>query len=473
MNKLVTDIKDFTSRVKVFHKENFYYGHKQETFGHFREVLETRGEQGLVQTYLNKEQLPLFFTDSELVKDINENNNLEYSSTLDNDKTTILELSIHPILTEDLNQALEGFFRNFDKDLITLMQNNKVLCLIWFGWEADDWTMQGEFLKTSHYDVIIDFQQKYNIPPHSMVFLHSNLRGEELEKRYYKDRTDIPHVWYDYWYEFESFVRRKNSSPLEYSFEDYFHRLKKEMKYKFLRVNRTWNRQRDYLAYSIEKMGYFNECNWEMQRMDRNSLREDIQVGYEEAHGIKELESLLPMYETIDEDAINKIEERLPLIASAEERRLFKLNSDHHSNETVPSSIYTTAPISYISTSFPDRDNQVFLHMSTFNPILNYHPILFNGNPYTIREMNRIGFKTYNYLFNETYDYVWSERERLMYSLLEFEKIVKLSNNEILDLIYDNQDKLIFNRELVISLQSYHRFFDRLNRHLNTYYDNK
>lgn len=470
MNKLVTDIKKFTDRVKLFHSHEVH-GHKQEIWGEFKSVIETRGSVGLIQSYLNDKQLPLFFSDKTLVDEIKENNKLTLTEKFDNDKTTIFELCIHPIEPHNLYSAFEGFFTKW-KELIPLMQQNKVLCVIWFGWEGDDWCFEYDTKKT-HYDLIMDFQRDYEIPAHSMIFLHSNMRGEERENEVYKDESNLPHIWYDYWYEFESFVRRKDSTPLIYSFDDYFDGLKNKMEYKFLRVNRTWNNQRDMLAYSIYKMGYFDECNWELREIRENSLKYDIQIAYEESEGVESLQKILPLFKEVDLDVIKKIQSKLPLISSEEERRLWELKSDHHSNETVPASIYTSAPISYISTSFPDRDSQVFFHMSTFNPIWNYHPILFNGNPYTIREMKRVGFKTFDFLFDEKYDEVWNERERLMHTLIEFEKIVNLPKNKILDLIYDNQDKLIFNREFLLELNSYKRFFEKINNHLDKYYDNK
>jgi hypothetical protein len=470
MDKLVTDIQKFTNRVKIFHTD-VAHDIKQEIWGEFKTVIGARGKIGLIQSYLNDEQLPMFFSDSNLVDEIKKVNHLDTSRTFDNDKVTIFELEIHPIETENVYSALEKFFTQFT-DLIPLMQNNKVLCLIWFGWEADNWTTRDNDLNTSHYDLIVEFQKKYEIPAHSMVFLHSNLRGEELENEHYKDK-DKPTIWYDYYYEFESFVRRKNSSPLVYPFEDYFNRLKSQMKYKFLRVNRTWNNQRDVLAYSIYKMGYFKDCNWEIERIEKEQLLKELKTADEEAIDREKLKSILKHYNPIDELAIDELINKLPLISSEEERRLFKLKSDHRANETVPASIYTSAPISYISTSFPQRDDQVFLHMSTFNPIWNYHPILFNGNPYTLREMKRVGFKTFEYLFNEDYDSMWWERDRLMNTLIEFEKVVQYSDNKILDIIYNNQEDLIHNRNLLISLQSYRRFFEKINKHLDLYYDKK
>ena len=471
MDKLVTDIKKFTDRVDVYHSHDSR-DIKQEIWGEFKTVIGLRGDGGLIRSYLKDEQLPMFFSDSDLVNEIKKVNKVNITKeNYHNKKPTIIELEIHPIEIENFYSAIESFFLQFG-DLIQQMKENKVLCLVWFGWEADNWTSRENDFGKSQYDMIHEFQNKYEIPPHSMVFLHSNLRGEELENLHFT-KDNKPHIWYDYFYEFESFVRIKNSSPLVYPFEDYFKRLKSQMKYKFLRVNRTHNMQRDMLAYSIYKMGYFNDCNWEIQRIDKEQLINELEVAWEEGEDRERLKSILQYYNPIDVSAIDKIIDKLPLIASEEERKLFKLKSDHHSNETVPASIYTTAPISYISTSFPARDDQVFLHMSTFNPIWNYHPILFNGNPYTLREMKRVGFKTFDWLFDENYDNIWMERDRLMNTLLEFQKVVEYSDSKLLDLIYNNQDKLIFNRELLLSLKSYKRFFERINKHLDLYYDKK
>ena len=232
------------------------------------------------------------------------------------------------------------------------------------------------------------------------------------------------------------------------------------------------SRPKYFFFQGYERNNFFN---FEHKELQKDHLKSELEILLEESSGNidEDFQRMVSNCKPIDYNVIDKFTEKLPLISSIEERSKFELLGDHISNETIPSSIYTTAPISYISTSFPARDNQVFIHMSTFNPIYNYHPILFNGNPYTLREMKRLGFKSFDWLFDEKYDEVPSERERLIYSLVEFEKISKLFNNQILDLIYNNQDKLIFNRELMLSFKSYHRFFDKMNNHLKKYYGDK
>jgi hypothetical protein len=489
MNKLVTNIKEITDKTVIFHSDNQHEVTYSDEWG-TRTIFGVRNEDGFMRNYLKDNNIPLYFSDKSLVNDINNNKTLEYTRTLESDKITIMELEMHPIEPPHVYDSLVKFYNQWD-ELIPLMQQKKLISLIYFGWEADDWNSKHENIyglkysndkkylmndgEISTLDMIMKFQEEFNIPKESMIFIHSNLRGDELQKYYYKNETNLPEVWYDYWYEFESFVRPKHSSPMDYPFETYFDELKKNINHKFLRVNRTWHKQRDMLAYFIEKIGLFNECNWEHKELQKDQLKSELEILLEESSGNidEEFQRMVSNCNPIDYDVINKFTEKLPLISSIEERSKFELLGDHISNETIPSSIYTTAPISYISTSFPARDNQVFIHMSTFNPIYNYHPILFNGNPYTLREMKRLGFKSFDWLFDEKYDEVPSERERLIYSLVEFEKISKLSNNQILDLIYNNQDKLIFNRELMLSFKSYHRFFDKMNNHLKKYYGDK
>ena len=476
MNKLVTDIKEITDKTVIFHSDIQHEVTYSDEWGN-RTIFGVRSDDGFMRNYLKDKNIPSYFSDKSLINAINKNKTLEYTRTLESDKITIMELEMHPTEASHIYDSLIKFYKQWD-EIVPLMQQKKLICLIYFGWEADDWNTKQEkdmLNGISTLDVIMQFQEDFNIPKESMIFIHSNLRGEELERYYYKNKTNLPIVWYDYWYEFESFVRPKHSSPMDYPFETYFDELKKNINHKFLRVNRTWHKQRDMLAYFIEKIGKFDECNWEHKELQKDHLKSELEILLEESSGNidEDFQRMVSNCKPIDYNVIDKFKEKLPLISSIEERSKFELLGDHISNETIPSSIYTTAPISYISTSFPARDNQVFIHMSTFNPIYNYHPILFNGNPYTLREMKRLGFKSFDWLFDEKYDEVPSERERLIYSLVEFEKISKLSNNQILDLIYNNQDKLIFNRELMLSFKSYHRFFDKMNNHLKKYYGDK
>lgn len=443
-----------------------------------RVFLSFRFDTSLILNYTSIENLVNFYGHTGVKKkNISKINDINFIKEIENNnekKLLIVETEMHPI---GVSESMIGFKKFFDinSKLTDYLREKKILLFIYFGWEADDWTNQNEGI-----DFLTYFKQvlfEYKIPNETIVFLNSNLRGNELTKKRYYLNSNLPFVWYDNWMEFETFVRKKNSTKLDYTFDEHFNILKNKCKYKFLRVNRTQHFYRDLILYFSKKLNLFSDTNWEHRIFDEEILKSYLNefqnlafnfYGFSRVKN-KNFINLLDY----SPDIVNKIKELLPLISSYEEKNSLNLLSDSISNETIPASIYTTAPISYVSTSFPNRETQVFLHMSTFNPIFNYHPILYNGNQFSLRELKKSGFQTFSFLFDEKYDRVYNSHTRFIYSFNEYFKVNKFSMNQILDIIYNNQDVLIHNRNQLLKINSKQHFFQNLVDHIKKYYKNE
>jgi hypothetical protein len=111
---------------------------------------------------------------------------------------------------------------------------------------------------------------------------------------------------------------------------------------------------------------------------------------------------------------------------------------------------YQRTIFSWVSTSLTDRFDQVFINASTFQPMLNYHPIIFNSNREHNYYMKLSGFKDYSWFSEvETVDMCPTQYERMVLNTNEIDKLMKKSKDELINLIIDNRESLEHNRKLL------------------------
>lgn len=396
------------------------------------------------------------------------------SKILTDNKVHLIEMEMHPVPPSILKHKLEDVL--FSKKLILkLLQNKKIILVFYFGWEADYFgTHEESDNYNTFYSILLDLYKKYQIPRESIIFLNSNLKGRELDN-INPNSEKLPISFYENWFEFETFRRVKGSiTNLDnYTFEEHFEKLKKESTHNFLRLNRTSKPERDTMLYWSYCLGDMNKIIFEHPHLNSNFL--DIPhlnhlckvFKHHTTHHVSILEDGRPIYDFIggDVDKITQLEKLIPLKCMKEDKLKFNILA----NEPIPHDIYYKAPLSYVFTSFPERPNYVFLNQSVFNPIYNFQPILFYGNYNTITYFQKSGYNSYDWIFNETYDKIEDKHIRLLYSYREMDRINSLGKNKILDLIYDNQEKLIQNRNNLINTNSLSNFLISLNNHINQY----
>ena len=486
-NHILKSLKSLHDNIVINYTpfENTY--HHSDINGNRRPVIGFRKDTGILNNIFNN---PDFFKVGSDLKSaqcyggylsdaISKINNIKVhteitSKILTDNKIHLIEMEMHPAPPSILKHKLEDVL--FSKKLILkLLQNKQIILVVYFGWEADYFGTQEESDNyNTFYSILLDLYKKYQIPRESIIFLNSNLKGKNLDNA--KPNSEkLPISFYENWFEFETFRRVKGSiSNLDdYTFEEHFERLKKESTHNFLRLNRTPKPERDtmlYWSYCLGDMNkiifehpHFNSNNLDIHHLNNlcNVFKDHI------THHVSILEDGRPIYNFIngDDDKINQLEKLIPLKCIKED----KLKFDILANEPIPHDIYYKAPLSYVFTSFPERPDYVFLNQSVFNPIYNFQPILFYGNSDTVTYFQKSGYKSYDWIFNETYDKIEDNHIRLLYSYREMDRINSLGKHKILDLIYDNQEKLIQNRDNLINTNSLSNFIINLNNHINEY----
>jgi len=84
-------------------------------------------------------------------------------------------------------------------------------------------------------------------------------------------------------------------------------------------------------------------------------------------------------------------------------------------------------------------------------PMMHFHPFFVIGSPYTLQHLKKYGFKTFDKWWDESYDLIENDEDRLISVLGEIERISNLSNDELSKMLNEMRDVLIHNNEILIS----------------------
>ena len=158
-------------------------------------------------------------------------------------------------------------------------------------------------------------------------------------------------------------------------------------------------------------------------------------------------------YFEYDLNIIDKIKSNLPMIASIHESK-DNINDTNYGIEPIPHDVYHNSIFSWVSTSLIDKDNQVFINYSTFNPILYYHPLIIHGNKHHIKSLKKSDYLSFSNLVNEEYDDNHNILERFVMNVNEINNLLQLSKDELIERIIENRDVLEYNRKNLFQCNS-------------------
>jgi hypothetical protein len=100
-----------------------------------------------------------------------------------------------------------------------------------------------------------------------------------------------------------------------------------------------------------------------------------------------------------------------------------------------------------------------FISEKTFHhPIINLQPFIIIGNPFTLKTLRDLGFKTFSPLINEDYDECTDFRQRFNLIESEISRLSALSLSEIHDIYYQLKDVLIYNQTHAKTFGNYNPF---------------
>lgn len=97
-------------------------------------------------------------------------------------------------------------------------------------------------------------------------------------------------------------------------------------------------------------------------------------------------------------------------------------------------------------------DKWCFITEKTVRPIIYYHPFIVWGNPGTLEVFQKYGFETFPEFFDESYDTIWNEENRLKSIMKSVKRLCDMPLLELHELYKSIIPKLIHNREILTKL---------------------
>ena len=122
--------------------------------------------------------------------------------------------------------------------------------------------------------------------------------------------------------------------------------------------------------------------------------------------------------------------------------------------EPIPHDVYKKSIFSWVSTSLLHAKNQVFINASTFNPILYYHPLLIHGNMFHLKSLTKSKYKSFSFLFDESYDLDSDVMVRFVKNINQIDKLFKLPKDILIEKVIQNREILEHNRNILFQCNS-------------------
>ena len=89
------------------------------------------------------------------------------------------------------------------------------------------------------------------------------------------------------------------------------------------------------------------------------------------------------------------------------------------------------------------------------------------GHANIIKYFKQYGYKSFDWLFDESYDELTSDLDKFKANAKQVDKVMNMDKDYLIDLMWDNRDILQHNRNLLIECKSIERILTKLYEILN------
>ena len=219
-------------------------------------------------------------------------------------------------------------------------------------------------------------------------------------------------------------------------------------KYKFLSFNRSMNRfHRVVLAHTVLEHNLLNEGIFSFIGGDLLTMSDDVS---------RDITSkLVRYYNNINnlEYYVERIKSLIPYEIDTQHLSLEQKCGFATNNNKKDFYLDTYIHLTSESRFSTGKHRGVFFSEKTYRPIINLQPFVMLGDPGTLDELHKLGFKTFHPFIDESYDQEVSEVERFKLIQKEILKLNQKTIEEIHNWYYSITDILLHNQTL---LQKYH-----------------
>ncbi len=282
-----------------------------------------------------------------------------------------------------------NFFDKIPKEIIDKINNDKGKLLINYsheGW-VSDWLLKGIYLGAKNvgikFDNIIVILNDYNLE----TKLNKFKENYNLEK--------YPNV-INYSFYLTASSKHFYYKHINKNLVDKHINLKKP--YKFLSLNRRLDLHRVKLMCEI-----LNDISFEsIISFDKTLITNEVPILFEKEPLLKEKFDLLPDKVVADREDIANT------------------NGYEHENEN----LFLDSYISIVTETSFYIDND-FISEKIWKPLYQFHPFIVVGRPHLLKYLKEIGFKTFDWLIDETYDTIDDNELRMEMIVKEIKRLSK------------------------------------------------
>ena len=97
-------------------------------------------------------------------------------------------------------------------------------------------------------------------------------------------------------------------------------------------------------------------------------------------------------------------------------------------------------------------DDEWFISEKTYKPIIQLHPFVIVGSPYTLKYLKSYGFKTFDKWWDESYDNIENSNDRMLAVYNTIETLIKLPKNKWNTIYNEITEVLIHNKNIMLGL---------------------
>lgn len=203
----------------------------------------------------------------------------------------------------------------------------------------------------------------------------------------------------------------------------------------FLKVNRTCRPERNLFMLFVNKFNMYDKFKISFNKYNSNYELFDFFPFLVEEENIEDLKKKVPF----DIDQTDKDNHGPPGIGKGKFDADLPFNPDH----------YRDTLFSVVMCAFPFVENACHIHSSTYNPIYCGHPVIQFGPVGHLKKLKRLGFKTFDRWWDESYDDIQFGWDRFKGVLNIVEDLYSKSNEELFEMYIEMKDVLQHNSDLI------------------------
>ena len=312
-----------------------------------------------------------------------------------------------------------------------------------------DNTLEGD-QSEDFFPIIYNSLKKLNLPPSKLYFITANLVAEQRHDVFLKNnKIETPINVITFMWNVHDIKRLIGEEvlPEVVDIDEEIRYKKENLKNikKFLKVNRTSRIQRNLMMLFLNKHNILKDSLVSFPSFPEDSVPEHNYQKYFDHAGL--------FFNITDSNNIEDLKKQIPFDIDDTD----KTNHGpagygaNQFNADLPFQPvhYKNSFISIVMCAFPEVDHACHLHSSTYNPMYCGQPIVQYGPYQALKEMKRRGFKTFDKWWDESYDDIPKDRERLKKVMEVILELSKKTPEELLSMYISMKDVLKHNIKLL------------------------